>query len=161
MVRAAIGKIIEWALGYERIVYFTGYRSNDNMNGNVPWAKHNDDAGYDLFVEKYTVIPSQSVAEIPTGIRISTKSRIWFEIKARSSTFKRLGMEVQDAIIDRGYRGEMFAIVYNPTDNEVRIQKDTRICQIVPHLLLPCRFVPADALLPSKRGEAGFGSTGV
>ena len=163
MVRRILGKAVEWALGYERIVYFTGLRRDPTEPGftNIPWSKHADDAGYDIFVDQQIEIQPGTVAEVHTGICLSAESSIWFEIKSRSSTFKRLGLEVQDAVIDNGFRGEMFAIVYNPTSEVVHIQKDNRICQLVPHLLLPCRFVPADDLPSSSRGTMGFGSTGV
>jgi len=99
------------------------------------------------------------VTEVPSGIAISPKAPVWFEIKARSSTFRNMGLEVLDAVIDHGYRGEMFAIVFNPGPGEVALQPWTRICQIVPHLLLPVRF-HWGRVLPSDRGRSGFGSTG-
>lgn len=161
MVKRAIGQFIEWALSYERTVYFTGFRSgNVGRHDNVPYSKHKDDAGYDLFVDRGLEVAPGGVAEVNTGICLAAKARVWFEIKARSSTFKRLGLEVQDAVIDHGYRGEMFAIVHNPTDRTVTIPKNVRICQIVPHMLMPCRFIPADKLPRSARGRKGFGSSG-
>jgi len=106
------------------------------------------------------LIKPNSTAQIPTGICLSARAKIWFEIKGRSSTFSKLGLEVIDAVIDHGFRGEMYSVVYNPTDKAVNVALNSRICQIVPHLLLPCVFIPADRLKSSSRGKKGFGSTG-
>lgn len=151
MVRSLLGRLVEWALSYERRIVVSG-------PGACPRRAHRDDAGYDLQVSRDTWCRSGVVTEIPTGVYLDPRSRVWFEIKSRSSTFRRHGLEVQDAIIDNGYRGEMFAIVYNPSESVV-VRTGERICQIVPHLLLPCRF-RFGSLRGSTRGARGFGSTG-
>jgi dUTP pyrophosphatase len=160
MFRRLLGKVCEWALGYNRIVYYdyTGivFTPVTLFNKKI---SYKGDAGYDLYVNEQTVIPSRSVKDVSTGIYIDPKASIWFEIKARSSTFKNLGLEVQDAVIDKGYRGELFAIVHNSNDFDVVISFGSRICQIVPHLLLPCKFI-LGKLSKSERGDKGFGSTG-
>lgn len=168
VIRRTLGRLIEWVLGYEREVYFTdeGYwvwdeanQSHWNMTGK-PYKKHESDAGYDLFINKPVHCKPQTVTEIPSGICVDPKSRIWFEIKSRSSTFHRLHLEVLDAVIDNGYRGELFAIVYNPNDYPILLDPGMRICQIVPHLIVPCRFRMVKQLSDSDRGVGGFGSTG-
>ena len=85
---------------------------------------------------------------------------IWFEIKGRSSTFRHYNVIVLDAIIDNGYRGEMFVQVYNPLDKIVKIPQGSRIAQVIPHLLVPVKFVYKYELSGSKRSNQGFGSTG-
>jgi len=54
VVRRIFGKLIEWALGYERRVFYTGFRriSTSPTNTNIPWSGHHDDAGFDLYVNK-------------------------------------------------------------------------------------------------------------
>lgn len=151
-MRRAVGRVIEWFLRYEHVVSF----KTDNQR---PRTGYVGDAGYDLYVSRDIDVPPRSVVDIPTGVYIDPKDWIWFEIKARSSTFKKRGMEVQDAIIDRGYRGEMFAVVHNPSDVVIKVKKDERICQVVPHRLIPCKFV-SDGLSSSDRGLGGFGSSG-
>ena len=158
MFRKILGKAVEWALGYEREVIFAGFYMVGE-NSCAPRRSHSDDAGYDVYVSERTVILSHQVKEVPSGIAVDPKARIWLEIKARSSTFHKLGLEVLDAVIDRGYRGDLFAVVYNPGGTPVIIEPGMRICQLVPHLLLPCKF-KAGKLSFSDRMQRGFGSSG-
>lgn len=151
LMRRLIGKLLEWFIFYEHEVIFEGLS---------PASFHRGDAGYDLTVSEDTIINSGGVVDIPTDIRIDPKDRIWFEIKARSSTFKYKHLEVQDAVIDRGYRGDLFAVVYNPNNQTIIVHKGERICQIVPHRLIPIRFKEGK-VSKSERGNSGFGSTGI
>jgi len=155
MLRSFIGKILEWFLNYNHLVVV----SRTDFVARLPKGQYSDDAGYDLYVSNDTTIPAGAVGEVPSGIILDPRTKIWFEIKARSSTFRKRGLEVQDAVIDRGYRGEMFAIVYNPSDKPIEVKKGERICQIVPHRLIPCKFTFGD-LSQSDRGIEGFGSSG-
>jgi len=153
-MRRIIGKLIEWFLMYERIVY-----CNNDSYIYLPFKFHNDDVAYDLMVDRDIVI-NNGVTDVPTSLYIEPVDRIWFEIKGRSSTFKRLGIIVIDAVIDKGYRGPMFVQVYNPSDTIV-LKKNSRIAQVVPHLLLSVKFKYKSILNKSDRGNNGFGSTGV
>jgi deoxyuridine 5'-triphosphate nucleotidohydrolase len=155
-MRRLVGRFCEWALSYEREV-LVGF--SNLYKAMLPRVGYRDDAGFDLYVSEDTYCVPNRDTEVHTGITISARSPLWFEIKSRSSTLRRWGVEVQDAIIDRGYRGEMFAIVLSHTDHPVFIPEGERICQIVPHLILPCRFRYGE-LLPSARGRRGFGSSG-
>lgn len=156
MVRKMIGKFVEWALGYNRTIFCKRHEFGIREN------KYKGDAGYDLYVVEDCAIFSGEVFEVHTGIFLEPKASIWFEIKPRSSTFNRRGLVVQDAVIDNGYRGELTLIVHNPSFKEVRfIKKGDRIAQIIPHHLLPCKFIVKDKLSESQRGKQGFGSSGI
>lgn len=143
--------MIEWFLGYERKIRFLGPED--------PKYGYEGDAGYDLYTSENTLLRPQSFTNVPTGVYIEPTSKIWFEIRGRSSSIYKLEIEVQGAVIDNGYRGELFAIVYNPTKATKVIEKGQRICQIIPHLLLPCRF-ERGGIMDSERSFRGFGSTG-
>ena len=90
---------------------------------------------------------------------------------SRSSTTKRHGIIVLDGIIDNGYRGEMFAQVYNPVppsaigpgwikENTRVIPKGTRVAQLILHKIYDVLWVEQAILPESKRGSNGFGSSG-
>lgn len=150
-----IGKAIEWFLSYEHRVTV----SPTGPKVSMPYHKYGGDAGYDLYCLRDVGIRGQCVAEIETGLRFSPKERVWFEIKARSSTLQRYGLEVVDAIIDRDYRGDMFVIVRNVSNEGVFLKAGDRIAQVIPHRLIPVKF-SVGPLGPSPRGGHGFGSTG-
>ncbi len=164
MFRRLFGRLIEWALCYEHQIEFVGDYFDGGFKGldifSTPYRKYNDDAGYDLCAAEMVTIGPGETKDVPSGIRISSKSMLWFEIKSRSSTFSRRNLYVQDAVIDRGWRGDLKCIVHNPNSEPAVIQIGERLCQIVPHRLIPCTFVKVDRLPESDRGEKGFGSTG-
>lgn len=154
-MRKLIGKIIEWFLDYPHEVFYT-----DDGNGHVPDHKYDGDAGYDLYCSADTVIPPHTNVNVPSGVCVQSKTRLWFELKARSSTMRKKGLQVIDAVIDNDYTGEMFSCVYNPSDEEKIVEKGDRVVQIVPMRLIKCQFKKVDKLEDRARGSNGFGSTG-
>lgn len=118
------------------------------------------DAGWDLYVANPTLIPGNSFVEVDTGIAIEMPGGIWARIVARSSASKKLGLVVLEGIIDNGYRGELFARVYNPQSNPVHLERGDRIAQLIPQLLVPIAWKQVSELNISDRGDRGFGSTG-
>lgn len=154
MIRRAIGKMIEWAIGYRHeitVVLAPGAK--------MPFHKYDGDAGYDLHSLEDVGIPGGSTRDVSSGVYLDMRERIWLEIKARSSTLRVKGLEVVDAVIDRDYRGEMRASVHNPTGCVIMIKAGERVVQVVPHRLIPLTFSEGE-LTRSERGTSGFGSTG-
>jgi deoxyuridine 5'-triphosphate nucleotidohydrolase len=153
-LRTVIGLLLEWFLSYDHLVIV---ETEDGAK--IPFRKYDGDAGYDLFAHRDVGIPPGGTADVPSGIRVDPRSRIWLEIKARSSTLKSRGLEVVDAVIDKDYRGEMLSIVHNPTGENKHILAGERLVQVVPHRLIPLKF-KRGKLSESPRGDRGFGSTG-
>ena len=57
--------------------------------------------------------------------------------------------------------GELHAIIYNPSHNDqIVIKPRERIGQLIFEQVHPIEWVKVEELPPSKRGEAGWGSTG-
>ena len=155
MIRRALGRLIEWLISYEHEV---GVRLDEGAC--MPFRKYGGDAGYDLVCSRDVGLQPGATYDVPCGVRIDPRDRIWFEIKARSSTMKVRGLEVVDAVIDRDYRGELKAVVHNPTGEHKEIRAGDRVVQVIPHRLIPVRFALAAVLSESPRGSSGFGSTG-
>lgn len=157
MLRRKIGELLEWFLTYNHEV-----KISCDEGAQLPFRKYAGDAGYDLYAYEDLGLPPHSTADVRSGVYLDSKSQLWLEIKARSSTLKVKELEVVDAVIDRGYRGEMLAIVHNPTGKNKFIRKGERIAQIVPHHLIPLQFRTCEKheLSPSDRAMNGFGSSG-
>ena len=122
------------------------------------------DAGFDLPVylpaERFMEIHPDQFLSVPTGIKVKLPFGYWALIKARSSAHFRKRLLVIDGVIDEGYTGPLFSMVYNPTRNPIRIEHLERITQLI---LLPLCVPPASKVqeLPkTERGSSGFGSTG-
>jgi len=153
-IRKMLGQFVEWLITYDHEITI-----KLDVGAKFPFHKYDGDAGSDLTVSVRTAIPARTCVNVPSGVYIESKSKIWIEIKARSSTMRVRGLEVVDAVIDHEYRGELFAAVYNPKNTTQFVEAGDRIAQIVPHRLIPL-FFKEGILNASARGTDGFGSTG-
>jgi dUTP pyrophosphatase len=123
--------------------------------------KYAGDAGLDLFVTKPITIPARGKENISTSIAIEIPPFYWYAIDKRSSTFYKRDMLVVEAVIDNGYRGELFCTVHNPSDIDKIINVGESLAQIIFHELVGYDFQyhMVDELSESDRGDNGFGST--
>lgn len=96
---------------------------------------------------------------IPTGIKLEMPNSIWCTLCARSSTSNRL-LITPDAIIDAGYRGELFAVVFNLGYRDLHVRAGERLVQVIFHERTLATMIEVDKVGVSQRGESGFGSTG-
>lgn len=130
--------------------------------GRLPTRTYEGDAGFDLYVHgDHQLGPGESM-DIPMGIQVELPPFHWALLLGRSSTKRKLGLDVLPAVIDSGYRGDLFAYVTNHTEKGVNLTPGQRIVQLVPiHLAAPSmRPERVSELRPSDRGLEGFGSTG-
>ena len=129
----------------------------------LPQRKYERDAGLDLVVSQTVDIPPNQFVDIHCGVSVQLPEWSWGLITGRSSTLRKRGLMVNQGVIDEGYRGELFAGVWNLTDSTVRVNKGERIAQLIvlensTRTLYP---MVTDHLNGSERGANGFGSTGV
>lgn len=155
---------------YETLRAFYRNRIQDHNNSvyNSPYA----DSGFDLGLPRNFQITKKISNKIPLGVYCSMYSSSTgripqaYYLYPRSSIIKtplRLANSV--GIIDRGYRGEIMAVVDN-----IDHQRDTfdmyamdRHFQICHPSLQPFKVVLVDTkeeLGLTERGDGGFGSTG-
>lgn len=128
----------------------------------LPSRGYPDDAGLDLYTTgQRSILPGEFV-DVPCGIRVQLPEWGWGLITGRSSTLRKKGLLVHPGIIDAGWRGELFAGVWNLTDKEVWVEEGERIAQLIvmPNLTKDLNPVQVEGLDPHDRGTNGFGSTG-
>ena len=122
-----------------------------------------DSAGVDLqSTEDLLLKPGERIL-VPTGLFLELPTGFMAQVCPRSGLAIKHGVTVLNApgIIDADYRGEVKVILVNLGQDEYSIKKDDRIAQLI---FLPCfqgRLIEIEELSKTKRGEAGFGSTGV
>ena len=104
---------------------------------------------------EYLAIPTGIYPEIPEGYEV--------QVRPRSGLALRNGVTVLNApgTIDCDYRGEVKVILINHSDAPFTIEDGDRIAQLVVSSVTRARFIDADSLSQTERGEGGFGSTGV
>ncbi len=124
---------------------------------------HPGDAGADLVTAVDVVLPPLGRATVPTGVRIALPDGYAAFVHPRSGLAARHGLTIVNApgTVDAGYRGELRVTLLN-TDAEhpVELRRGDRIAQLVVQRVERARFVRAERLPGSHRGDGGFGSSG-
>lgn len=128
----------------------------------LPSRGYHDDAGLDLYVDGPHIVMPQRFLDIPCGIKVELPEWGWGLLTGRSSTLRKKGLLVHQAVIDAGYRGPLFAGVWNMTAHPVEVKDGERIAQLIvlPNTTKDLTPVLVEALSDHPRGESGFGSTG-
>lgn len=126
-----------------------------------PRRHYEGDAGLDLACsEDVDILPGRR-AQIRTNIAVALPAGVWAMLVGRSSTFFNLGLIVTQAVIDNGYRGELFASVYNTSPTKhIHVDTGDRLIQLVMFPLVTLEVIEVDGLPTSHRQDKGFGSTG-
>ncbi|HQY33363.1 dUTP diphosphatase [Actinotalea sp.] len=129
----------------------------------APAYAHPGDAGADLVTRVDAVVPPSGRLTVPTGVRIALPAGYAAFVHPRSGLARRHGLTVLNApgTVDAGYRGEIEVTLHNtdPT-TPVVLHRGDRIAQLVVQRVERARFVRAERLPGSHRGDGGFGSSG-
>ncbi|MCL2850540.1 MAG: dUTP diphosphatase [Micrococcales bacterium] len=121
------------------------------------------DAGADLVTAVDVELAPGQRMTVPTGVAVALPDGWAGFIHPRSGLAARHGLTIVNApgTVDAGYRGEIKVTLLN-TDAaaSVVLHRGDRIAQLVVQRVAQAQFVHVEALPPSARGEAGFGSSG-
>jgi dUTP pyrophosphatase len=121
-----------------------------------------EDAGMDLrAVERVVLAPGVPHA-VPTGLAIELPAGYEAQVRPRSGLALKHAITIPNspATIDPGYRGEIRVILLNAGRNDFTIEPGDRIAQMVIARYEPVEWDEGD-LSESRRGEGGFGSSGI
>jgi dUTP pyrophosphatase len=122
-------------------------------------------AGMDLYanVKESVVLEKGSFTLIPTGIAISIPHGYEAQVRPRSGLALNYGISMVNTpgTIDSDYRGEIHVILINFGDKPFTINRGDRIGQIVFNKIEIPEIIEVENLEETKRGESGFGSTGL
>jgi len=146
------------AAGYDLKAYLLG-SPVQMTQGPELFTRHADTEAETPFI---ALMPGQR-AVIPTGLRVALPESVVMDVRPRSGTSLRKGLEIVNApgTIDEDYRGEVGIIVKNATSAMLFIEHGERIAQVVFLRVEHPFFEDADALDETERGNGAFGSTGV
>lgn len=93
--------------------------------------------------------------EIPEGYAGLVFARSGLATKRDLAPANKVG------VIDSDYRGEFFVPLHNHGSVPQTVENGERIAQMILTPYLTAKFVEAETLSDTVRGEGGFGSTGV
>jgi dUTP pyrophosphatase len=136
-----------------------------SKNITLPKYETNGSSGMDLAanIENEIDLAPGKTAIIPTGLAISIPKNFEIQIRPRSGLAAKNQITVLNTpgTIDSDYRGELKVILVNLGKENFKIEKGIRIAQMVLCPVVKATLKEVDILEETKRGEGGFGSTGV
>ena len=102
-------------------------------------------------------------AIIKTGLFIALPNGYEAQVRPRSGLAAKNGITVLNSpgTIDADYRGEIGVILVNLSNDDFTVNDGERIAQLVIAQYTQANWEEVKILDETKRGEGGFGSTGV
>jgi len=126
----------------------------------IPSYAHKGDAALDLFtVQTITLNPGEKWA-IPTGIAMQIPKGHVGLIWDKSGLAIMNGLKTLGGVVDATYRGEVLVGVINLGGKPYTFEKGHKIAQIIIQKCVEVNVKEVKRLSDTKRGRAGFGSTG-
>lgn len=132
---------------------------------NIPSYASEGAAGADVraHIKEEVVIPAGASRLVPTGVYAAIPEGYEIQVRPRSGLALKNQVTVLNApgTIDSDYRGEICVILINHGKQDFVVSPGMRIAQFVVAQVIQARFLPQESLVVTKRGEGGFGHTGM
>lgn len=132
-----------------------------NKNAKMPEYANPTDAGMDLFSIEETILKSGEKKIVGTGIKMAIPEKYVGLIWDKSGLAAKNGIHVFAGVVDSGYRGEIKVVLKNFGEKDFKIEKHSKIAQILIQPIINAQITEVDSLEETNRGERGFGSTGL
>lgn len=131
----------------------------------LPFRATEGSAGADIYActEKDIIVEPGSIEKIPSGIAMEIPVGFGGFIFPRSSLASKYGITLPNCVgvIDSDYRGEICVPVINLGKESFKVKNGDRIAQMVIMPYEAAEYEAASELSETKRGDGGFGSTGL
>lgn len=135
-----------------------------NNTATIPTRGSEYAAGYDLYSNEETtnILPGETKL-IGIGVSMAIPENFAGLIYARSGLASKQGLRPANCVgvVDSDYRGEIKVALHNDSNETRTVSRGDRIAQLVIAPFLAVNFNEVDELNDTKRGEGGFGSTGI
>jgi dUTP pyrophosphatase len=119
------------------------------------------DAGFDLkALENVSIFPFDQ-KKVSTGIAVEIPEGYVGIVRDRAGIVQKMNVHTVAGTFDSGFRGEVSIMLVNMNDKSVEIEKGMRIAQIILIPIVKAKITEVKKLSETKRGEKGFGSTGM
>lgn len=139
--------------------------TNNSENSN-PEYMYDSDSGFDLKCTEDVWVQSNDRKLISTGLRFDIPDGYEIQVRSKSGLAINQGLFVLNSpgTVDFGYTGEIKVIIFNTTNERIKIEKGQKIAQAV---LCPVvsgkwvNLVKVEKIVKKDREDNGFGSTGL
>jgi dUTP pyrophosphatase len=121
-------------------------------------------AGHDLYacIDKPIFVKPNETVMVGTGISMELPDGTFGAIFPRSGISAKRGLAPANkvGVCDSDYRGEYTVALHNHSDKTQWVNPGERIAQLIVMPYIDVNFNEVEKLSVTKRGDAGFGSTG-
>ena len=132
-----------------------------NSDAILPKYAHRGDAGMDLFSAEELILKPKHRIAVKTGISIELPKDYVGLVWDKSGVVLKSGIKTIAGVMDSGYRGEYKIVLVNLSSNNFEIKKGQKIAQLLIQKIETPKIEIAEELSKTKRGEGGFGSSGI
>lgn len=122
--------------------------------------KESEEAGFDLTAVRGGIIPPKTRKLVGTGIAMTAPKGTYGRIAPRSGLASKRNVDIGAGVIDRDYNGEVMVLLINNGDTNYEYVQGERVAQLIIGKYADVEVRLKEALMESKRGNKGFGSTG-
>jgi dUTP pyrophosphatase len=131
-----------------------------------PEYAYESDSGFDLRSTEEIWIQAHDRKLIPTGLRFDIPEGYEIQVRSKSGLALKQGLMVLNSpgTVDNGYQGEVKVIMFNTTNERIKIERGQKVAQAV---LCPVmcgqwvNLVKVEKISEKDRNDKGFGSTGL
>jgi dUTP pyrophosphatase len=127
----------------------------------IPSYGHPGDSGMDIFSIEDKLIKAGEREIIGTGISMEYPEGFCTLIWDKSGMSGNFGIKVMGGVFEHSYRGEYKIILLNTTKQDYGVKKGQKIAQVLVQPIINATIEESQELSETKRGEGGFGSTGL
>jgi dUTP pyrophosphatase len=137
-----------------------------HKNAVIPSRATESSAGLDISacLDEPVTLNQGEIKMIPTGLKAQTDcTDVAMLIYPRSGLSSKYGVSLANCVgvVDSDYRGEWFIPLINHGKEPFTVTNGMRIAQLVPTRVLFPEIEVSGSLDDTKRGEGGFGSSGI
>lgn len=138
-----------------------GYKLVD-PNATKPYYDHKGDSGIALCSVETKIIKPNEIAMVDTGIQFDLPEGIELCVRSRSGMTKKHGIVVAQGVgtVDQNYRGNVFVLLHNISDEPFDIRCGMKIAQGVFNELPDISFYTVEDMSETSRGSDCLNSTG-
>ncbi|KAH7730502.1 dUTP diphosphatase [Aphelenchoides avenae] len=127
----------------------------------APYVGSEKAAGADLCAAEDCIVPAGDRRLITTGLKIAIPEGYYGRIAPRSGLAVKHFIDTGAGVVDADYRGELKVLLFNFGKEDYEVKIGDRIAQVICEKIGHPVLKEVEQLSDTKRGSAGFGSTGV
>ncbi len=134
-----------------------------HQEAKIPEYAHEGDSGLDLYSVEEIELQPQEIKTVKTGLQVSMPQGFEAQVRPKSGLAAKFGITVLNTpgTVDSCYRGEVMVILVNLGKQAYKVEKGSKIAQMVVAKVEEAQVEEVQELDQTARNQGGFGSTGL